>query len=308
MKFCTFSAEGRIRLGCELAPGSLVDLIEAGTRLDQQGRLPSASRRFLDSRDLRDWFSRGLDSIPAAETICQAILEDPLPSGSGVYLLTQVRMLAPIARPGKIMAIGLNYLGHAREQNKELPRRPMMFAKFPTAVIGPDEPIKIPPITQQVDPEAELCVVILERVRRADLATARRVSAYMVGNDVSARDLQYSDKQWVRGKSLDTFAPCGPYVVTGDQVGDPHSLAIELRKNGEIQQSSTTSELIFNCDELVQYISEAITLEPGDVIFTGTPSGVGVYRNPPVFLEPGDVVEVTIEKLGTLRNPVVAWS
>ena len=197
-------------------------------------------------------------------------------------------------------------MDHAKEQNKPLPEAPLIFAKFPTAIIGPDEPIKIPPISQQVDPEAELCVVMLERGRHFTEESAKRSAGFMIGNDVSARDLQYSDKQWVRGKSCDTFAPCGPSLVTAEEVGNPHDLTIELRINDRIQQSSNTANLIFDSYQLIQYISESITLEVGDIIFTGTPGGVGVFREPQVFLKPGDVVEVRIEKLGRLRNPVVA--
>lgn len=147
---------------------------------------------------------------------------------------------------------------------------------------------------------------MLEGGRQFTTDRAKRAAGFMVGNDVSARDIQFSDKQWVRGKSFDTFAPCGPFVVTGEDVGDPHSLDIELKVNDRVQQSSNTRNLIFDCYHLIRFISEAITLEVGDIIFTGTPSGVGVFRDPPVFLKPGDVVEVTIQNLGTLRNSVVA--
>ena len=225
---------------------------------------------------------------------------------SGVYPRQKSRILAPIKNPGKVIAVGLNYLDHAKEQRVEIPERPLLFAKFPTSIIGPDEPIKIPSISKQVDPEAELCMVMLERGRGFTEKTAKRAAGFMVGNDVSARDLQYSDKQWVRGKSCDTFAPCGPFVVTGEDAGNPNALDIELKVNDRVQQSSNTRNLIFDCYQLIQFISEAITLEPGDIIFTGTPSGVGVFRDPQIFLKPGDVLEVTIQNLGILRNPVVA--
>ena len=219
--------------------------------------------------------------------------------------LADVELLAPI-EPSKVIAVGLNYLDHAKEQKEPVPERPLLFAKFPTAIIGPDEPVKIPPISQKVDPEAELCIVMLKGGRQFSKESAKSAAAFMVGNDVSARDLQFSDKQWVRGKSCDTFAPCGPFIVTMEDVGDPHNLTIELTVNDRVQQSSNTNNLIFDCWHLIEYISQAVTLEIGDIIFTGTPSGVGVFRDPPVFVEPGDVLEVTIEKLGTLRNPVVA--
>jgi 2-keto-4-pentenoate hydratase/2-oxohepta-3-ene-1,7-dioic acid hydratase in catechol pathway len=226
----------------------------------------------------------------------------------GIFRQNRARLIAPITRPGKILAIGLNYRDHAEEQKAKLPESPVVFAKFPTAVIGPDEPVRIPRISQKVDPEAELAVVILEKCKQIDKEQARGVAAFMVANDVSARDLQYSDRQWVRGKSCDTFAPCGPIVVTLDEVGDPHNLKITCKRNDSVQQSSNTNQLIFNSYQLIEFITQSITLEPGDIILTGTPGGVGVYQDPPVFLEPGDLVEVTIEKLGTLRNPVVGES
>jgi 2-keto-4-pentenoate hydratase/2-oxohepta-3-ene-1,7-dioic acid hydratase in catechol pathway len=213
--------------------------------------------------------------------------------------------LPPIPNPGKIIAIGLNYRDHAAEQGTPLPQAPLIFAKFPTAIIGHEGVIKLPAISQKVDVEAELCVVIGKTGRGFSEIEAREmIAGYTIGNDVSARDLQFSDKQWVRGKSCDTFAPCGPFLVTSDEIGDPHNLAIRLELNGRVQQSSNTGEMVFNCYKLVSYISQAITLETGDLIYTGTPAGVGVFRNPPVFLAPGDVVEVTIEKIGTLRNTV----
>lgn len=304
MKFCSFSIEGEERFGCELESGRLIDLKLAGRHMIKLGDLPGEMAPLFAARDLKGWLNHGKVGREVATQIREMLLGAPEPVG--VYRQRDTRLLAPIRRPGKIIAIGLNYLDHAREQNVPLPERPLMFAKFPTAVIGHDDPIRLPSISEKVDPEAELCIVILEKCRRVKKEDASQVAAFMVGNDVSARDLQFSDKQWVRGKSCDTFAPCGPFIVTGDEVGDPHNLKIELKLNDEVQQSSNTRELIFNCWELIEFITQSITLEPGDIIFTGTPHGVGVFREPPVFLKGGDLVEVTIEKIGTLRNPVVA--
>jgi 2-keto-4-pentenoate hydratase/2-oxohepta-3-ene-1,7-dioic acid hydratase in catechol pathway len=306
MKFCSFFSDGRRRFGFELEPGVLADLRESGRNLVRDGDLPDSSLPLLEPLELGAWLSTGREGLELARTIRGLLLESRPDDGEGVFPARRTRLAAPLAKPGKIIAVGLNYRGHAEEQGAAIPESPVLFAKFPSAVIGPEEPIKLPSVSRKVDVEAELCVVMTERCRSVTRGEAERAVAFMVGNDVSARDLQYSDRQWVRGKSCDTFAPCGPFVVTLDDVGDPHDLTIELRLNDEVRQSANTGDMIFDCYQLVEFISRCITLEPGDVIFTGTPSGVGVFRDPPVFLQPGDVVEVSIEKLGTLRNPVVA--
>src|SRR5436305_3551770 len=205
-------------------------------------------------------------------------------------------MPLPIERPQKIVCVGLNYRDHADEQGTELPRAPLLFAKWPSALIGPGEPIVIPPITGQVDYEAELGVVIGERVRGASSENAlEAVAGYLCLNDVSARDLQFSDGQWVRGKSLDTFCPVGPHVVSAVDVPDPQSLPIRALVNGDVLQDSNTSNMIFSVAEIVAHVSQAITLVPGDLIATGTPAGVGAFRDPPIWLEPGDEVTIEIE-------------
>ena len=215
-------------------------------------------------------------------------------------------MTLPIDRPGKIIAVGLNYRDHAEEQARETPSAPMLFAKWATALIGPDEPIVLPSITSKVDFEGELGVVIGERVKRVRKENALEVvRGYVCVNDVSARDLQRADKQYTRAKSLDTFCPVGPRLVPRDEVGDPSSLAIRTTVNGETMQDASTAQLIHSVPALIEFISQAITLEAGDLICTGTPSGVGAFRDPPVFLGDGDEVVVEIERVGTLRNPVV---
>lgn len=211
---------------------------------------------------------------------------------------------APVARPEKIVCVGLNYEEHIRESDEERPENPILFSKFPSAVAGPDDAITWDPeLTSQVDFETELAVVMGETARRVDRAGAEAaVAGYTVANDVSARDLQFSDDQWVRGKTLDTFCPLGPHLVTADELGDPHELAIWTDVNGERLQESTTADLIFDVPELVSFCSRAFTLSPGDVILTGTPPGVGAFRDPPVYLEAGDEVTVGIEGIGTLTN------
>ncbi len=215
--------------------------------------------------------------------------------------------MLPIDRPGKIVCVGLNYRDHAEEQGVELPAAPLFFAKYPTALIGPGEPIVIPPVVQQCDYEAELAVVIGERVKAVSTENAlEAVRGYLCANDVSARDLQFADGQWTRGKSPDTFCPVGPRLVPAAEVPDPHALRIRALVNGEVLQDSTTANLIFGIDEIISYASQTSTLEPGDLILTGTPAGVGVFRNPKRLLQPGDEVTIEIERIGALTNPVVA--
>jgi 2-keto-4-pentenoate hydratase/2-oxohepta-3-ene-1,7-dioic acid hydratase in catechol pathway len=214
---------------------------------------------------------------------------------------------APVPRPGKLICIGLNYRDHAAESNMAIPERPVVFSKFSPAVIAPGEPVVLPASSEKVDYEAELAVVIGRRAKNVSAARALDyVLGYTVFNDVSARDFQFADGQWQRGKSCDTFAPMGPTIVTGDEVPDPHKLSIKLILNGKTMQDSNTDQLIFGVPELIEFLSQTITLEPGDVIATGTPSGVGFARKPPVFLRPGDMMEVEIERVGKLGNPVVA--
>jgi 2-keto-4-pentenoate hydratase/2-oxohepta-3-ene-1,7-dioic acid hydratase in catechol pathway len=214
-------------------------------------------------------------------------------------------MTLPIERPGKIVCVGMNYRDHAAESGLEVPSRPVLFAKWPNGLIGPGEPIVLPAGCDQVDYEAELGVVIGARARRLDAAEAlEAVAGYVCVNDVSARDLQFEDGQWTRAKSLDTFCPVGPRLVGTDELPDPQRLRIRCLVNGEALQDSSTEHMVFSVAEIVAFISETITLEPGDLIATGTPAGVGFTREPPIFLRPGDEVTVDIEGIGALTNPV----
>jgi len=208
--------------------------------------------------------------------------------------------------PSKILAIGRNYIDHAIEGGAEPPTAPLIFNKLPNSLSAHNAPIVLPKISSKVDYEAELAVVIGRRATRVSESRAlEHVFGYTMIDDVSARDLQFGDGQWTRGKSLDTFAPLGPFITTRDEIADVQALKIEGRLNGEVMQSSNTGKMIFKVAYLVSYLSQGITLEPGDVIATGTPDGVGIFRKPPVLLRAGDVFEVTIEKLGTLRNSVI---
>ena len=307
MRLCSFSHVGVNRFGIELADGQLLDLPQAGRVLAGKGALSDPGDGLLDKLDLKGWLSAGKKGIEVAGQIQRLAEEDSQGLEQSLCRREDVTWLPPITNPPKIIAIGLNYKDHAQEQKVPLPENPLVFAKFSNTLMGHEGEIKLPAISQKVDPEAELCVVILGSARQVSREQAPDVIAgYAVGNDVSARDIQFSDGQWVRGKSCDTFAPCGPMLVTPDEVGNPHELDIQLRLNGQVQQSSNTRNLIFDCYTLISFVSQAITLETGDIIFTGTPSGVGVFRDPPVFLKEGDVVEVSIEKIGTLKNAVIS--
>jgi 2-keto-4-pentenoate hydratase/2-oxohepta-3-ene-1,7-dioic acid hydratase in catechol pathway len=221
---------------------------------------------------------------------------------------SSVKLVAPIPDPQKVLCVGMNYAAHAREGGREPPTEPVFFCKFQTAVSAHEAPIVLPAVSQEVDYEAELVAVIGRSGRNIPEAKALdHVAGYTVGHDVSARDWQLRKPggQWLLGKTFDGFAPFGPEFVTADEVGDAGKLQVQLRLNGQTMQNSNTSDFIFPIAKLVSYVSQVVTLNPGDVIFTGTPQGVGAARNPKVFLKPGDVVEVEIEKIGILRNKVV---
>ncbi|MET0510690.1 MAG: fumarylacetoacetate hydrolase family protein [Thermoleophilaceae bacterium] len=235
-----------------------------------------------------------------------ALLGGQTPAPSADPVSDAVR-LAPVA-PGKVVAIGLNYLDHIRESGLEPPEQPLVFAKFPSSVVGPEDEIRLPlELTQRVDWEVELAVVIGRRASRVAREDAlSHVFGYTVANDVSARDLQFADGQWVRAKSLDTFCPLGPVVVTADEISDPQALHLVCRVNGEVVQDAGTDLMVFGVAELISHCSHSFTLDPGDVLLTGTPWGCGEFRDPKRSLAPGDVVECEIDGIGTLRNPVAA--
>jgi 2-keto-4-pentenoate hydratase/2-oxohepta-3-ene-1,7-dioic acid hydratase in catechol pathway len=220
--------------------------------------------------------------------------------------LDRQTLLAPL-RPGKLIGIGLNYRDHAAETGKELPAEPLMFAKLTTAVTGPAGPVVSPPYTTELDYEGELAVVVGRKARGVPVERAlEHVFGYAIVNDVSARDRQRSEPQWIRAKGGDTFAPLGPWITTADEVPDPQSLSIRTWVNGKLRQDGSTADMVFSVAELVSYCSAQFTLEPGDVIATGTPAGVGAGSRPPVYLTPGDTVRIEIEGLGAIEHPIVA--
>ena len=284
MKLVTYTAGNDGRLGA-LQDDKVIDLASASG-----GRLPSDMASFLERGN-------------AAIDLARQIVGEAKPS----IPLSEVTLLAPVPSPSKIVAIGLNYMDHCRETGHEPPKSPVIFTKFSTSVIGPGADIRwAPSLTQKVDYEVELAVVLGRVARRVSSEDALNyVAGYTIGNDVSARDLQFGDGQWVRGKSLDTFCPLGPYLVTRDEISDPGNLALRCSVNDVVLQNSTTAEMIFGVPHLIEFITAAFTLLPGDVILTGTPHGVGVSREPSIFLKDGDIVSLEIEGLGQLTNPCV---
>ena len=267
--------------------------------LDASGRV--ISLRAAGCSDLISLIAGGKEAIG----VVRALLASP-PAGF-TYEIASVRLLAPIPRPPKIICVGLNYRDHARESNMTIPNVPTIFCKFPTAIIGPDAPIILPKHSTQPDYEAEFAFVIGEGGRYIPKDRWREhVFGYLNLNDVSARDYQMATSQWMMGKTFDTFCPIGPWITSADEIADPHNLEISLTLNGEVLQHSNTRELIFQIPDLISYLSSVFTLEPGDIVSTGTPAGVGFARKPPRFLRPGDEVVVHVEGLGKLRNPVIA--
>jgi 2-keto-4-pentenoate hydratase/2-oxohepta-3-ene-1,7-dioic acid hydratase in catechol pathway len=304
MKLAQFKTKTSDQQRLGLAVGEMIcDLADVARAAKAAGGTPAAWLLEVDNT---------LAVINGGETALNDIrllLGDSKPAnGQGVvvsYPLDQIEFL-PATYPSKILAIGRNYFDHALEGGAEPPPAPLLFNKLVNSLSAHEAPIILPGISEKVDYEAELAVVIGRRAKRVTEAEALDyVFGYTLINDVSARDLQFGDGQWTRGKGLDTFAPLGPFITTRDEIADVQALKIQGRLNGEVMQTSNTSKMIFQVAYLVSYLSQGITLEPGDVIATGTPEGVGVFRKPPVLLKAGDVFEVEIEGLGTLRNRVV---
>jgi 2-keto-4-pentenoate hydratase/2-oxohepta-3-ene-1,7-dioic acid hydratase in catechol pathway len=253
--------------------------------------------------DLGALFRRGPEAVDAVRGIAGGF------DGAAALHAAEADLtfLPPVANPGKIICVGLNYRRHAEEGGVAVPTKPVLFAKFPNTLVGHGAPIVYPRITGELDYEGELGVIIGRRASGVSVADALGyVGAYTIVDDVSARDLQFGEPQWIRGKSLDTFAPIGPYAVLPDAGFDPATFSIRTTVSGELRQDSSCSDMVFSVAEIIAFISEAITLEPGDIISTGTPSGVGLGFKPPKYLSPGDTVSIEIEGIGVLTNPVVA--
>jgi acylpyruvate hydrolase len=286
MKLVTFIHNGQSRIGALSGNGAIVDLNRANPQLPT---------------DMLAFLAGGAETKALAEKAVASALP------SAVVAQSAVTLQAPLTRPGKILCIGLNYRDHAAESNQPIPDHPTVFAKYNNTVVGPGAAIVLPTVTEKVDYEAEFAFVIGRTARNVAAADALDyVAGYLPFNDVSARDYQMRTSQWTVGKTFDTFGPMGPALVTSDEIANPHDLDISLTINGEVLQSSNTSNLIFSVNELIADLTSFMTLEPGDLISTGTPSGVGSARKPQRWLRAGDVVAVTVEGLGTLENPVVA--
>ncbi len=290
-------SDGFPRCGALLESGEILDFASEASGI----RAPRSYLQWFDLEGEPLARARALEEAAAASEPERTRLR----RAGALVARAEARLCAPVPWPRKILCIGLNYADHAKEGGHEIPSRPLVFSKFSSSVAAPNETVRIPRGCEKLDYEAELGVVI---GRRAKLVPKEKGYDYVLGyvnfNDVSARDFQFSDGQWQRGKSCDTFAPFGPAIVTTDEVPDPHALSIRLRLNGKTMQDSSTKQMIFGVPELVMFLSEAFTLEPGDVIATGTPPGVGFARKPPVWMKEGDRMEVEVEGLGVLENVV----
>ncbi|KAI1900899.1 hypothetical protein AGOR_G00054590 [Albula goreensis] len=286
VQFCRRGDDGAIRVGVELEAGKgVVDL------KDFDSSLPNTMREFLQT---------GEKAIERAQRA--------LSSGQCVIPQSEVRLLPPVTAPEKVVCVGMNYRDHCLEQNAPIPKEPIIFSKFPSAITGPYDDITMPDESKEVDWEVELAFVIGKKGKHIKEEEALSyVAGFTVANDVSARDWQMrrNGKQWLLGKTFDSFCPLGPALVTTAAIKDPHNLGIRCRVNGETVQNSSTSQMIFRTEKLVAWVSQFVTLCPGDIFLTGTPPGVGVFRNPPVFLKKGDVVECEIDEIGVIRNAVV---
>jgi acylpyruvate hydrolase len=298
MNFSRKTAPAVVRLGCVFGE-TCFDITKAiGDDLLEFPRVAFTIEDAIQVKDGLALLSEQLGKLERSSSGIQTFL----------FNASDIRFHAPITHPQKLIGIGLNYRDHVEEIKAEIPKQPLLFGMYANAITGPDDAIILPPMSRQVDFEAELGVIIGRRARQVSVDTALDyVAGYTIINDVSARDLQFSDGQWLRAKSFDTFAPMGPYLVTKESLHGGDGLDIELRLNGKTMQKSNTRNLIFKVPDLVSHISKVMTLEVGDVIATGTPGGVGFVRNPQVFMKPGDIVEIEIEGIGQLRNRVTEF-
>lgn len=301
MKLISYRKDGRESIGV-VVEDRVVDINAGLALLGTSGTL---------AHDMVHLLEKGDEALQTVRRMVQAY-QQLLASSSAEALsfpLSEVTLLPPVTRPQKVLAIGANYRAHCAESGMPIPQKPIVFVKVTSALTAHGEAIVYPRITQELDYEGELAVIIGRRARHVSQEDAMQyLAGYTIMNDVSARDLQRTEGQWSRAKGCDTFAPCGPWLVTVDEIADPHNLTIETRINGEARQHANTGDMIFPIPFLIAYITSAMTLVPGDIITTGTPAGVGVYRQPKGLLQPGDEVSIRIEGIGELRNHVVQES
>ncbi len=315
MRLVTYQREGQSRTGAQLDEQQIVDLNRAYRAALQhtgnEDELAVADERV--PTDMIGLLRGGETSLRAIQQAIAFVRNQLAGNGNTlslqgiIYAIDRVSLLPPVVRPGKVICLGLNYREHAAEAGMSVPEYPVLFHKVAGSLIGHNQPIVVPRISSQVDYEGELAIIIGRRGKYiAEDEAYSYIAGYTVANDVSARDLQFRTSQWTTGKMLDTFGPLGPALVTRDEVPDPHTLSIKTILQGQILQDGNTADMIFRVPFIIKYISEILTLEPGDVILTGTPSGIGNTRVPQVFMMPGDTVMVEIEHLGVLTNPIVA--
>ena len=299
MRFVTYGSDYGWRTGVQV--GEIV--VDSTNAAEQAGLSSSGDYRWTSTRRI---LGTGPSALKALHTAAVGLADDG--TSPWVRPLHKVRLGPPIVDPAKIICLGLNYRDHAQETSSEIPSAPVLFAKFANSLVGPRADIVIPRVSEQIDYEGELAVVIGRITKDVSPGLALdNVAGVMAFNDVSARDLQHQTSQWLAGKAIDTFAPCGPALVTLDEIaGGVQKLQLQTRYNGIVVQDDSTSSMIFGVAETIAFISELITLEPGDIVATGTPAGVGFRRTPQVRLGPGDIIEVEIESIGTLRNSVVS--
>src|SRR5579872_3422406 len=314
MRLVTFQHDGQARIGAQI-DGQVIDLNRAYKAMLRYGGNDD-ELAVADARvpiDMIGLLAGGETSLKAAQDAL-AFIRGQLESSDSshtlegiVYASDTISYLSPVLRPGKVICLGLNYRDHAAEAGMAVPDYPILFHKVAGSLTGHKQPVIVPRSSSQIDYEGELAVIVGKRGKYiAEQDALAYVAGYCVANDVSARDLQFRTSQWTTGKMLDTFGPLGPALVTKDEAPDPHALSIRTLLNGQVMQDASTADMIFRVPYIISYISQIVTLEPGDVIMTGTPPGIGNTRKPQVFMQPGDTVTVEIEGLGTLTNPLVA--
>ncbi len=314
MRLVTYRREGQSRSGA-LMDELIIDLSRAyhaaKKHSGNEDELAIAALRI--PADLIDLLRGGETSLRAAQQALDFVRSQlkgndrALKQQGIVYALESVALLQPVLHPGKVIYLGLNYRDHAKEAGMAIPEYPVLFHKVAGSLTGHNQPIVVPRSSSKIDFEGELAIITGRRGKYiAENEALSYIAGYTIGNDVSARDLQFRTSQWTTGKMLDTFGPLGPALVTRDEVPDPNALRIKTILNGQVMQDGNTADMIFRVPFIVSYISQIVTLEPGDVILTGTPAGIGNTRTPPVFMKPGDTVSVEIDRLGVLTNPLVA--